>query len=61
MTLAVGNLPKPKPHQLNDPNWAALKQVVDGHEAGGKPGRWGRDCLLIVYRCTRTRPLTVCS
>ena len=35
----LGRLSKPKPHQLGDSNWAALRKVVEAHAAAGKPAR----------------------
>lgn len=46
----VGHVAKPKPHQASDPNWAALRRVVEKHKANGKPERLTPDDFTPVKR-----------
>ena len=46
----VGRLSKPKPHQVDDPNWAALLKVVEQHKAAGAPGRLTPEDFIPVKR-----------
>ena len=46
----VGRLGKPKPHQSADPNWRALRLVVEGHRRAGRPARLTPDDFQPVKR-----------
>jgi PAS domain S-box-containing protein len=49
-TTMVGRLGKPKPHQVGDPNWRALRSVVEEHRAAGRPARLTPDDFQPVKR-----------
>ena len=49
-TTMVGRLGKPKPHQVGDPNWRALRSVVEEHRAAGRPPRLTPDDFQPVKR-----------
>jgi PAS domain S-box-containing protein len=49
-TTMVGRLGKPKPHQVGDPNWRALRSVVEKHRAAGRPARLTPDDFQPVKR-----------
>jgi non-specific serine/threonine protein kinase len=46
----VGRLAKPKPHQSADPNWRALREVVERHRRAGRPARLTPDDFQPVKR-----------
>jgi len=46
----VGVVAKPKPHQASDPNWRALRNVVETHARNGRPERLTPDDFTPVKR-----------